>query len=69
MTTGAEYMGEGAAITVVRLIVVGAGLAYWEEREEDGADRIDDAEERPPPLPPERAAMISVDPKFSCCWS
>jgi hypothetical protein len=68
MTTGAEYMGAGAAIMVVRLIVV--GVEYWEEREEeDGADRIEDAEERPPPLPPERAAMISVDPKFSCCWS
>jgi hypothetical protein len=67
MTTGAEYMGAGAAMMVVRLIVV--GVEYWEEREEDGADRIEDAEERPPPLPPERAAMISVDPKFSCCWS
>lgn len=61
-------MGVGAAMMVVRLMVVGAGDLYWAEREEeDGADRIEDAEERPPPLPPERPAMISEDPKLSSC--
>ena len=54
-------MGEGEEYTVVRLIVVEG--AEYERAEGRGDERMEEPEERPPPLPPDLALIMVSVPK------